>query len=190
MFFSKKTKRKGWLKATALSLSVVSASNVYAFSLENTPFQKAGARYNLDPLLLYAISLVESALNGREGVSPSPLALRTRYVPHFPATIQEAKELLPDLITKHGPSIDIGLMQINWRWHKDKVDDITDLLDPETNVMVGAEILRYSIDSKPRDYELGIGTYHSPTEIRARNYGKRVLAVHRNLRELVSGTGK
>jgi len=189
MLFNK-IKGKSWFRTTVVSFSLLTTSTSYGFSLENTPFQKAGQQWNLDPLLLYAVSLVESAMNGREGVTPSPLALRTRYIPHFPTSLEEAKELLPDLLTKHGNSIDIGLMQVNWRWHRDKVSDITDLLDPTTNVMVGAQILRYSIDSKPGDYELGIGTYHSPTEIRARNYGQRVIAVYRNLRELVTIKGQ
>ncbi|MEG6623896.1 hypothetical protein V2B08_31720, partial [Pseudomonas aeruginosa] len=40
-------------------------------------------------------------------------------------------------------------------------------------------------NSAPNDLELGVGRYHAwEDEIRARNYGSRVLAIYRNLRDL------
>ncbi|MFS9859340.1 lytic transglycosylase domain-containing protein, partial [Salmonella enterica] len=55
----------------------------------------------------------------------------------------------------------------------------------DTNVMVGAEVLSEAIQSSPNDLELGVGRYHAwEDEIRARNYGSRVLAIYRNLRDL------
>ncbi|BBV43541.1 hypothetical protein STW0522CIT26_P11740 (plasmid) [Citrobacter portucalensis] len=51
--------------------------------------------------------------------------------------------------------------------------------------MVGAEVLSEAIQSSPNDLELGVGRYHAwEDEIRARNYGSRVLAIYRNLRDL------
>lgn len=177
--FVKKIKYK--LLPIALCLSLTPQVN--AFSLEGTPYEIAGIEYNLDPVLIFAVSLIESAKGRKEGVSPYPYALRTRHTPYYPASKEEAEPLLLELIDNH-PNTDIGLMQISWRWHKDKVASPLDLLDPVTNVRVGAKILRRSIDSKPGNLKLGIGTYHSPTKERAENYGERVLAVYRNLQKM------
>ncbi|AIJ10630.1 transglycosylase SLT domain protein (plasmid) [Edwardsiella anguillarum ET080813] len=46
-------------------------------------------------------------------------------------------------------------------------------------------MLSEAIKSSPSDLELGIGRYHSwNDEARARNYGSRILAIYRNLRDL------
>lgn len=176
-------------RTLAIGLLTAVSSNVFAFSLTGTVFDKAGQVYDLDPLLIYSIALVESAASGGSGVKPSPYALRTRWTPHYPKTREEAAVLLTSLLEKES-SIDVGMMQVNLRWHRDKVENPTDLLDLETNVMVGAKILRASIDSKPNNLILGIGTYHSPTEIRSQNYGERVMAVYKNLVNLVQNSKK
>lgn len=155
----------------------------YGLSLEGTPFIDVGKKYNLDPVLLYAVSLIESSSAGGKGVGPHPYAIRSPSTAYYPESFTEASTLLPTLIEEH-PSVDIGIMQINWRWHYDKVSHPNELLDPTTNIFVGARILRDSINSKPGNLVMGIGTYHSPTPIRAENYGQRVLAVYNNLKKL------
>ena len=99
-------------------------------------WQDAAARYGVDARLLYAIAQQESSLNAR-AVNRSHAA-RTG-------------------------SVDIGLMQINSRWLP--VLDLhgiheTDLLDPCTNLQVGAWILAQSFQRHGATWE-AVGAYHA-----------------------------
>ena len=85
----------------------------------------------------------------------------------------------------YGKKFDVGIMQINLHWNGHRVTSYEDLLDQEQNITTGAEVLSEAIESSPGDLELGIGRYHNwDDELRARNYGSRILAIWRNLRDL------
>lgn len=139
-----------------------------------------------DPYLLYSIALAESRKRwGEDGLMrPWPYALQSRGQSIFPATRAEAKEELTRL-TQQTSNIDIGLMQINWAHHGHRFPHLVthphDLLDPHTNIVVGASILAEALASAP-ELELSIGRYHSWTEARARAYGQRVLEIYVALR--------
>ena len=76
-------------------------------------------------------------------------------------------------------------MQVNLYWNGNQVSSYEDLLDQEKNIMTGAEVLSEAIESSQEISELGIGRYHNwDDELRARNYGSRILAIWRNLRDL------
>ncbi len=152
--------------------------------LSGSVYEAVGIQENIDPFLLYSISLLESAerASQRGFVAPSPYAIRTPDGAVYPNTYDEAVSELAKQISKYGKrKLDVGLMQINGQ-HWDKVKEPKDLLNPYTNVRIGAEILQYALSCSD-DLELAIGRYHSPTDWRARNYGSRVLAVYRNLQE-------
>ena len=51
----------------------------------------------------------------------------------------------PYVISKGG---DYGLMQVRYKVHKDKVKTANDLLDPKTNIFVGARIFRQYYEQK------------------------------------------
>ena len=44
------------------------------------------------------------------------------------------------LAIHRGKSIDVGLLQVNTRWHGHRVDRLESLLDPKINLGVGAAI--------------------------------------------------
>lgn len=80
-------------------------------------------------------------------------------------------------------SIDIGLMQVNWHWNKDKLKTPWQALDPKYNITVAAHILRKCYDKKRNwwqcagDYHTG-GNYTPKSDpkraVRAQKYRKRV----------------
>lgn len=99
-------------------------------------WEEAGKYYNVDPRLLYTIAYVESGLN--------PNAVNDK---------------------NHDGTVDIGLMQINSFWLETlKTFNIgtNELLDPCTNVAIGAWILRQSLDSFDSYWE-GVGAYNAGT---------------------------
>lgn len=173
-----KTKR---IKVTILPLilTVFSAQSL-AFDLSGTLFEEAANAYGLDPTLIYAVALAESA-KGRAGlVAPHPFTLRSKDGAFY-GTKNEAEAELSRMLNNNNKMVDVGLMQINIHWNGKGVEPLS-LLDPRTNVMHGAKILAQTIASSPNDLELGVGRYHNWTDVeRSRNYGKRVLAIKHNL---------
>lgn len=172
---------------------MITASLTLSFShaetnlLRNSIYEKVGLQENVDPYLLYSISLVESAKANKKKdgtfVQPHKYAIRTPRGAIFPPTYFEAVHTLETELKRYNPkAIDIGLMQINGQ-HLSRVEKPEDLLNPGINVKVACDILKNAMDSYPSDKTIGIGRYHSFTDWRAKAYGSRVVAVYKNLKE-------
>ena len=155
--------------------------------LRNTAWWGVAEQRGLDPYVLYAVALVESAKVSKRVAKPWPWALNRQGHPFIPSSLTEAKDILGGSLAKGIRNIDVGLMQVNVRWQGHRVGRPEDLLDPETNLRVGADILAESIESAPGNLVLGIGRYHAgfQDEARAYRYGRRVLAVAQKIRWLL-----
>ena len=153
------------------------------FSLAGTLWAEIGRDYGIDPVLMYAIALVESGRGSAAGFyRPWPFAIGTREGGYFPPTRGEAEarlESLGDLTW-----VDIGLMQVNYGVHSHRIEQAVSLLEPRTNIVTGGAILREALDSAPEDLELAVGRYHSWRQQRSRYYGRVVLDVYANLQRL------
>ncbi len=157
-----------------------------AFDLQGTFFEQAAKRYAIDAKPLYAIALAESALSrGNHQVSPWPWTLRSLPPPFYTRTQQEAESMLAAFQKQFGRNIDIGVMQISLHWQKNAFSHPATLLDTQTNIMLGANMLYDAIQSAPQDLELGVGRYHHwKNTVKARAYGRHVLTFYRNLTTL------
>ena len=155
--------------------------------LENTLWWNVAKHHHIDPYILYAVALIESAKNSDPNhVTPWPWALNKAGHSIIPASQQEAHTLLNKSIAQGNRHIDIGLMQINLHWHGHRVEKPEHLLNPVTNVEVGAGLLAEAIQSSPNDLVLGIGRYHNWQDIHtAVVYGRRVLAVADQIRTVL-----
>ncbi|MDK9702572.1 MAG: lytic transglycosylase domain-containing protein [Sulfuritalea sp.] len=119
----------------------------------------AGARYHINPVLLWSIAKVESSF--------SPLA--------------ENKN--PNGTT------DIGVMQINSAWLptlKRYGIDRQALQDPCTNIYVGAWILAQNIRRYGYNWE-AVGAYNATTQAKRVNYARKVLSLAQRAGEKVRG---
>ena len=77
-------------------------------------------------------------------------------------------------------------MQINLHWQGHRVEKPEQLLNPVTNLQIGALVLAEAIQSVPNDLVLGIGRYHSWQNVSAAiAYGRKVLAVANQIRALL-----
>lgn len=119
-------------------------------SLATTPFdscfEKAGAYYGINPLLLRAIARQESSMNPRA---------------HNRNT---------------NGTVDIGLMQINtWHMPRLAKAGVNEqrLWDPCVNIAVGAWVLADAVSRHGMTWK-AVGIYHSPTEWRQRDYAAKV----------------
>lgn len=162
---------------TILSVVFIALSSVgsaRALELRGTIFEAAADRVGLDPLLIYAVAVMESGRKVGDQVVPWPWTVRSAAGSEFAASKADAVGLLT-------ADADIGLGQINARWHGGRVASLDELLDPRLNIEVTADVLRASIDSAPADFVLGLGRYHSWEPERARWYGREVMRIYGRL---------
>jgi soluble lytic murein transglycosylase-like protein len=151
--------------------------------LAHTHWADAAAKRALDPYLLYAVALVESARIADGRATPWPWALNHSGRTHYPPSPAAALAQVRARLAAGQRLIDVGLMQVNLRWHGRRVNGLDALLDPVTNVDLGAEILAEAIASAPGDLALGVGRYHAwQDRPAAYRYGRRVLALAARLR--------
>ena len=163
-----------------------------SLELHGTIWEEAANRAGVaDPLLLYAISLVEAGRSAGSGrIAPWPWTVRTPNGPVF-AESREAAEVLLRTLPRDSNS-DVGLMQVNLRHNGHLAASVEDLLDPPSNLRIAASILRRAMDSIPLDPVLGVGRYHSWTDWRAREYGTLVWTTYyglAGLRRLIRSGG-
>ena len=162
-------------------------SAAFTSRLQNTLWWQVANRHQLDPYVLYAVALIESAKGSTKNqVTPWPWALNKAGKSIIPASQQEARTLLTKTLTEGNRNIDVGLMQINLHWHGHRVDKPEQLLNPVTNLQIGAGLLAEAIRSVPNDLVLGIGRYHSWQNVSAAvAYGRKVLAVAAQIRTVL-----
>ena len=141
-------------------------------------YQQVADAYDLPPEVLYAVALTESArqVDTTGNVRPWPWTLNVQGRGHFFASREEAEVALQQHFDQGRRSIDIGLMQVNWRYHRQRLGSPQLALDPYHNLRVAAEILRDCHQSR-QDWWAAVGCYHAPNSPqRAARYRARVRA--------------
>jgi hypothetical protein len=162
-------------------------SNRSPSKLQSTLWWQIAEQNQLDPYILYAVALVESAKgNHSNHVTPWPWAINKSGKAIISGSQQEARAILNKTLAEGSRNIDVGLMQINLYWHGHRVGKPEHLLNPTTNIQIGALVLAEAIQSAPHDLVLGIGRYHSWQNTEAAvSYGRRVLAVANQIRAVL-----
>jgi Transglycosylase SLT domain len=119
-------------------------------------------RYDIPPKVLYAVALQESGKKLSDGAfRPWPWTLNVEGKPKRYETRRAAWRALKRYIRQGKVLIDIGLMQVNWHYHKNKLGTLWRALEPYHNMRVAADILK-SQYRKRKDWLRAIGAYHSP----------------------------
>lgn len=155
-----------------------------AIDLRGSLWERVAKTHQLDPYLLYAVAIAESLVpRGNSRVSPWPWTIRTPKESIYARTRQEVEARLRLELARWGEkaNFDVGLMQISTAWHSWRVQSPVDLLEPEVNLRIAADVLSEALLSSPDDPILGIGHYHSWHSERARWYGERVFEIYRQL---------
>ena len=150
--------------------------------LAGTHWETVAQKHELRPTLLYALALAESGVERKPGmISPWPWVIRAPDTRGYYDSKEEALKALPWFQARYGNMIDIGMGQISVRWNGHRVNSPEQLMDPETNLNVMAQILREALNSTD-DQVLAIGRYYTwSDEAKARRYGRRVLGIEKGL---------
>ena len=139
-------------------------------------YQLVAAEKKIPDRIFYAVALAESGrkLPADRVRRPWPWTLNVAGDGYYYATRLEAWQALRGWLDQGKRSIDIGLMQVNWRYHQARLGDPWQALDPYHNLRVGADILQ-DCYANERDWWASVGCYHAPANPeRAARYRRRV----------------
>ncbi len=135
-------------------------------------YKLVAERHAIPTTILYAVALTESGKSYQSTLLPWPWTLNIDGQGYYYESYHTAKIALAEALEK-SQSVDIGLMQINWRWHQDKLQNISAALNPLQNLNQGARILHQSYQ-KSGDWWEAVGHYHSPAQtVKARRNAER-----------------
>ena len=137
----------------------------------------------IPPALLYAVALTESAkkVGSPAVVRPWPWTLNLAGRGVFFDSRLEAWQALSAWLEQGERSVDIGLMQVSWRYHEARLGTPWQALDPYRNLRVGAGILKDCYTTR-LDWWASVGCYHAPANPeRAFHYRGRVASRWRRL---------
>jgi len=141
------------------------------------------------PKLFFAIALNESrSSNSSVGrVLPWPWTVNHRGDPHYFPTREAAYSFARKLVAAGDTQFDVGLGQVNWRWHKKRFAGLWEAFDPYLNLTAAAQHLREQYE-RPEcaSWNLAIGCYHRPAQRPndkriASQYRERVLKLWSNI---------
>lgn len=117
---------------------------------------KAARKWGVPPGILHSVGLTET---GRKGVL-YPYALNIEGKTVFAGSRTEAMEAF-DRARKEGRSlIDLGCMQINFRYHGNEFASVGQMLDPELNVDYAARFLA-NLHKRHQTWTMAVARYHA-----------------------------
>jgi soluble lytic murein transglycosylase-like protein len=116
--------------------------------------------------LLWAIANVESRMAGK----PSPYAVNdAEGRPHYFRSAAAAHDFVARAIRAGDRNLDIGCMQLNWRWHGQNLPSIAHAFDPYTNVKYAAGYLA-DLRRETGSWSSAVAFYHSRQRGRGEAY--------------------
>lgn len=156
----------------------ISLSEVRSEELIPPGYRSIAAERGIPYEIFYAVALTESGkqISNGKNFRPWPWTLNVEGRGYYFESRLAAWQTLKGLLDNGKRSIDIGLMQVNWRYHRKRLVSAWQALDPHHNLRVGAAILKDCYLSE-QDWWVGVGCYHSPNNSeRATQYRRRVLS--------------
>lgn len=165
-----------WKAGLRVCMLCLAGNSVGAGETVPSGYQVVATERAIPEAIFYAVALTESGRDVEaQGIRrPWPWTLNVAGKGYYYSTRLEAWQALRDWLAQGRRSIDIGLMQVNWRYHRERLGDPWQALDPYHNMRVGAEILQDCYASR-QDWWDSVGCYHAPANSeRASRYRRRV----------------
>jgi len=166
------------IKALVLVISLVLCGNsvvAFASDMENIGYSEkelsllianAEREHQIPAGLLAAIAKTESGMKA--------YALNVGGRSMFPMSISQAQGVLEGKLNSSLTNIDIGIMQLNYRWHGGEFDSLVEMLTPESNINYAAKLLG-SLYAQHGTWHKAVRYYHSATPEHHRKYSRKVV---------------
>ncbi len=163
-----------WIKFTCMSFLVLlcahcaNADETELMPLKNELKRLIAEQEELNKIpsgLLLAIATVES------GSEPYALNIQGKSVIGRNKT--EVANLIHEALAKGITNIDVGVMQLNIRWHQENFGSIEEMLEPKKNIEYAASFL-LTLYKKYGDWHKAVRFYHSSTAEYYRKYSRKI----------------
>ena len=116
---------------------------------------------NLPIHLLSSISRVEAGRKLSSGeVKGWPWSINHAGKGLYFETKKGALKYLKNAVSNGSKNIDVGCMQLNYRWHKGAFSSLDDMFDPEKNIQYAAKFVK-ELYGRHQNWEDVIKHYHS-----------------------------
>ncbi len=139
--------------------------------------KEAEKKYGLPENILLSISRVESGYRKIDGIKRAwPWALNAGGDSAYFETKNEALNSLKARVKRGVTNIDVGCMQLNYRWHNKFFNNLSEMMSPDKNVDYGARFLKRLYD-RHGSWEKAVKYYHSSKSKFNVRYFKKVKAV-------------
>lgn len=170
-------KRRG--RVALLAASLVTPS---ALAAVPAGYAQVAQAQGVPAPVLYAVALTESGTTLASGQRrPWPWTLNVEGRPYRFRTRLKAWQALRAHLARGATRIDIGLMQVNWAYHRQALGDPWQALEPYHNLTVGASILHAQY-RRGGNWWRAVGRYHAPNDAkRSERYGLRVATWYRRI---------
>ena len=122
-------------------------------------------RNNIPSGLLLAIATVES------GSEPYALNIQGKSV--IARNKREAASLIHEALAEGITNIDVGVMQLNIKWHRENFNSIEEMLEPKQNIEYAASFL-LTLHKKYGDWHRAVRFYHSSRAEYYRKYSRKI----------------
>lgn len=134
---------------------------------------KVEKKYNIPNKLLKAISLTESGRTIEKEFIAWPWSLNVSGKSYYFKDKLNALLFLQKKI-KNQKNIDIGCMQINFKYHNKQFKNLESMLDPTNNIDWAARYLK-ELHKKYKSWNIAISRYHSSNPKKMKKYLEKVL---------------
>lgn len=116
----------------------------------------AAERYDIPAGILYAVGLTETGRNA--SLQTNALNIEGKAV--FAGSRPEAVAAFDAARQKGASLIDVGCMQINYRYHGQHFQSVSDMLDPAQNVDYAARFLA-KLKTRHESWSMTVARYHA-----------------------------
>ena len=120
-------------------------------------------RWGVPAWLMFGVALQESKIKFGERVLPYPWTLCVQGQGRRFSNYEQTLRALREVVARGVENVDCGAMQVNWRWHQDKLGTLERALDPYPNLATGASILRGHFN-RHGDWRRAVALYHTGAE--------------------------
>lgn len=148
--------------------------------------QAAAQRHDVPGRLMLAIARTESGrTSAGAGYGAWPWTLNIEGKPHYFDSAEHAMAQLEQAIAAGKTNVDVGCMQINYRWHGAEFPSLHAMLDPASNTDYAARLLA-RLHRQKGSWADATQNYHSAKPARGLAYLQRVQAHMAKLADLPS----
>ena len=129
-------------------------------------------KYNIPNKLLRAISLTESGRTIDKKFVAWPWSVNVSGKPYYFKDKASTLLFLQKKV-KYQKNIDIGCMQINFKYHNEQFKNLNTMLDPINNIDWAAKYLK-KLYKRYKSWNIAISRYHSSNPERMKKYLEKV----------------